>query len=281
MKLIADSGSTKTSWCLIDKSNEVTYFSTIGLNPFFVSSDKIVEEISNKVACGFEKNNINEIFFYGAGCGIEENSKIIFDSLIFIFKNAKINIETDILGAARGLIQSETGIAVILGTGSNCCLYNGNIIVEKLISLGFIFEDYGGGASIGKEFLKLYLKNELQDYLVEKFKLKYLLSNYEILDNIYRKPFPNRFLASMCYFIFENINDEILRNIVKNSFRKYFENNILKLTNYKNQPLYFTGSVAFGFGDLLIEIAKEFDLKILKIIKEPIEGLVKYHKYNL
>jgi N-acetylglucosamine kinase-like BadF-type ATPase len=276
MILIADSGSTKTDWRLVKKGCKTLSFETIGFNPYFIDSNEVINELNNSELVAI-KNKVSQVFFYAAGCSSEKNKNIINTPLSIFFENAIVEVEHDMLAAARATCFNERGMVAILGTGSNSCLYDGKKIIENVPALGFILGDYGSGADIGKTFLKSYLNNELPKDIEEAFNKQFNYTTSQILGKIYNKPLPNRFLASFSLFVFQHITNPFINKMVESRFNLFFEKNICKYQNYKNQELHFIGSVAFIYQDIIKKIATNHQLKINQIIKKPIEKLVEYH----
>ncbi len=268
--LIADSGSTKTHWAILE-NNSVNYVETEGINPLFSTKNDV-----EKLLKILKNIPYDAIYFYGAGYVDTEkcnNLKNIFTDLL----NVKtIEVHTDLLGAARALCGNSPAIACILGTGANSCYFDGQAIVQNVPPLGFILGDEGSGANIGKNLLANCLKGLTSNDLKIKL-LDYLHLTYpEIIDHVYRQPFPNRFLAQISKFASQNIDNQEVKAVVEASFNTFVERN-LKLYGNPDLPVNFVGSVAFAFKDLLTQVLENQGFKIGKIIKEPIEELVKYH----
>lgn len=281
MKLIADSGSTKTDWAILDRSGIISEFRTSGLNPHYVSYQFVISELQDIEE--LKNKEISEIHFYGAGCGNEKNKELIKKGLEIFYrlnqhvKTPSIYVETDMLGAARGLSNESRSFITILGTGSNCCEFDGEKIIFQFPSLGFILGDEGSGAFIGKIFLKKYLENELPEELHDLFYNKIRHEPFGIIEKIYRFPFPNMYAASFMPFIKENIKHEFCRDLVKQSFLDFFNHTLCKVDHHQKIPLQVTGSVGFYFQDLLREAAAEKNIIIEKIKASPMEGLAQYH----
>ncbi|OFX59650.1 MAG: hypothetical protein A2046_11765 [Bacteroidetes bacterium GWA2_30_7] len=276
MILLADSGSSKTDWVLINNDQQLSYFNTIGLNPYFTDSLKVTESIQSILS--FEIiNQIDNVFFYGAGCSNSDKSEIIKKGIQSIIKKVEISVKSDLLGAARALFKNEKGIAVILGTGSNAGFYNGKEIIKNVGSFGYILGDEGSGAFLGLSLIKSYLNKELPKNLSEKFEKQYKTSKTEILENVYKKPFPNRYLAGFTKFIKENIDEEFIYSLVYNSFLKFFLNQIEKYEKKEAEKIRFTGSVAHHFQEILLKVSSHLNYKVDLILEKPINELVKYH----
>jgi N-acetylglucosamine kinase-like BadF-type ATPase len=277
MILIADSGSTNTDWVLIKKDKIISSFVTSGFNPYFTKSEEIYIELKHKFPANLKISEINKIFFYGSGCSAEEMKKIIHNGLSQMFINSEIEINHDLLGAARALFMNDSGITVILGTGASSCYYDGSKITERVPSLGYILGDEGGGDYLGKLFITDFLYGRLPENVHQNFLKKFRLNNNQIMHKIYKEPNPNRFLASFCKFISEqsknsNINDMIIR-----SFADLFTDNIIKYENYKECSIKITGSVGYYFKNQLKEVAESFNANIDLIERSPINRLVQYH----
>jgi N-acetylglucosamine kinase-like BadF-type ATPase len=278
MKLIADSGATKSDWVLMDQSGERMSFQLLGMNPFYIDSPKISEILAHDILPFVDPKKIAEVHFYGSGCSSVNKKMIIEEAVQKVFKKSHITVESDLLGAARALFGNKEGLACILGTGSNSCHYNGQTLVKTLPSLGYFFADEGSGAHMGKIFIKDYLMGNLPDKIEKAFKNEFKYTRDNILDAIYNLPFPNRFLASFCDFYADHLSDRYIYELVTNSFREFFINHIEKYSNYQELPISFIGSVAFYFEALLLQIGEEFEVKIDRVIQSPIAGLVSYHK---
>ena len=277
MILIADSGATKSDWVLLDNNGNEMNFQLAGLNPYYLSTNETIDILNKDLTPFIEAKKIDHIFFYGAGYASPYKSLLLEEALSNVFPNAEIDIESDLLGAARALFGKDEGLACILGTGSNACHYDGEKIVDKIVSLGYFFGDEGSGAHIGKQFIKDYLLGNLGEELVSKYKQKFNYSRDNILDAVYNLPFPNRFLASFSEFFADNISDPYIFELITNSFREFFTNQIEKFPGYKKLPLAFTGSISFYFEPILRQVANEFGIKISKVIQNPIKSLATYH----
>lgn len=276
IKLIADSGSTKAEWCLI-KGKQKKTFITQGLSPYFLTSVQIQKILEQELKLKMKSVVPDEIFFYGTGCSNPGNVKLVKKAIHQIFPDAKISVDHDLMGAAKALCGSEKGIACILGTGSNSCYYNGKRIVKNSPGLGFILGDEGSGAYLGKKVIQHYLYNTFDEELMHRFNAKFNTNSYEILDAVYKKPLPNRYLASYAIFLAENRGHYMIENIIEDGFNDFFFNHIYKYRESWTLPIHFIGSVAYGFKDVLKEMCNLYELQLGRVIKKPIEGLVKFH----
>ena len=279
MILIADSGSTKTHWCLATQSGQTEEFFTDGINPFHQTSDGIKNSISNQLLPQISHlmwvGPVDHIYFYGAGC-TPEKAPFVAQALAACFKKATVEVYSDMVGAARALLGNKPGVACILGTGSNSCQYDGEKFVKNVPALGFILGDEGSGAVLGKRLVSDLLKNQLSDELRDKFLAQYETSQADIIDNVYRKPFPSRYLAKFSRFCAENIDNPLIYKLVYDHF-DYFVTRILK--QYPPElPVGFVGSIAYYYQDVLRKVLSDHGYTIADILQDPMDGLKEYHK---
>jgi len=277
MILIADSGATKTDWRVVYSRQDTRSFQTNGFNPFFIDSKHIWDEVDKELVPYFDSKHVKEVFFYGAGCTAVEQCIVIEDGLKPIFPDARIKIENDLLGAARSMCGHHEGIACILGTGSNSCFFDGKMITANIPSLGFMLGDEGSGAYIGKKILKEVFSLSAPADIREMFEKKYNYNRTDVLAHLYKQEMPSRFLASFVKFVHENISHPFMTDIIKSSFRDFFDIQVLKYQRYTEVPVCCTGSIAFYFAEILKEVANEKGIAINKIVQSPIDGLVEYH----
>lgn len=276
MILLADGGSTKVHWCLIDKGNTVKELYTKGANPFSRSSESIKREFKEYLTPEFNKFEINSVHFFGAGCAFPEKNKIIEIAISQSIDTKEIEIGSDLLAAAIGLLGDNKGIACILGTGSNSCFYDGEKIVENVSPLGYVLGDEGSGAVIGRIFIGACLKNQLTKGLKEKFLKEYDLNLQSILDNVYKQPLANRFLAGFSPFILQHLDDPTIYNLVYKSFEDFFRKNVMQY-DYKNNKVSFVGSVAYYYKEILRKVGESMGIEIENIEQSPMSGLIKYY----
>ena len=275
--LIADSGSTRAEWCLLNGTKKKTIY-TQGISPYFFDTLQI-EQILLKELKGKMKNiEPDEIFYYGTGCSNPGNVKSIKQALAKVFPAAKIKVDHDLMGAAKALCGDEKGIACILGTGSNSGYYNGKKIVKNNPGLGFILGDEGAGSYLGKKVVQYYLYNTFDPDLMDRFNAKFNTTSIEILDAVYKNSLPNRYLASFVPFLIENRGHFMIENIIEDSFNDFFFHHIYKYRESWTMPINFIGSVAFGFKDVLKDMCETFELQLGIVLKNPMDGLVKYHR---
>jgi N-acetylglucosamine kinase-like BadF-type ATPase len=282
MILIADSGSTKTSWRLLQPDGYTLQAKTVGMNPYYQDTPSIVgileELFDNQLYPQIQsKQEIHEVYFYGAGCATPERCQIVAKGLEIVFPNATIEVQSDVLGAARALCGEEAGIACILGTGSGATRYDGKNIVQSAISLGFWLGDEGSGGYLGKKIVTDFLNGEMPADLASLFHKRYALNREIILENI-NKPFPNRYFASFSKFLFDHLTEPYCYEIVYQSFSLFFERRVCKFEDYHKYKIHFTGSVAFYYANVLRQVANDKGITLKNIMEEPVAGLVLYHQ---
>ena len=279
MKLIAESGSTRTEWAIVENDHVIQRAFTEGINPYFQTR----REISRSVRLGlpdiFFRKKLEQVYYYGAGCSSNEKKNILGASLVAQFKTP-IQVESDLLGAARSLFKSEPGIACILGTGSNSCFYDGRIIVKNVKPGGYILGDEGSGAAMGKMFLSDLLKGLAPKDLANNFYDKFRITANEVMESVYNRPFPNRFLATIAYFLADHTDNDYALNLRTGSLRNFFIRNVCQY-DYQNYPIRFVGSLAYTYAPLLKEIVKEYGMSLDVIEETLMNGLIEYHSMNI
>lgn len=277
MILLADSGSTKTDWGLVENGKLVKRLRTSGMNPFQMSEEAITEEIKTHLVPELPGTVLDEVHFYGAGC-TKEKQPIVERALhANLTINGECEVASDMLGAARGICGHKPGIACILGTGSNSCSYDGKNLVKNVSPLGFILGDEGSGAVLGKLLVGDVLKNQMPEAITKRFFEKYKLTSAEIIDRVYRQPKPNTFLASFVPFLEENIDEPKIYNLVKESFRSFLRRNVMQYDGWQTLPIGFNGSIAKIYKKPLLEALEEEGMHLGRIIQAPMEAMVEYH----
>jgi glucosamine kinase len=276
--LIADSGSTKTDWVLIDNGHILVKTQTKGFNPYFQTSDEIYAEIKNYLIP--QLNNhldvIQQVYYYGAGCSATEKIKIVKEALTSAFGNIQLEINHDLLAAARALCGKEKGIACILGTGSNSCLYDGKNVIENVPSVGYMFGDHGSGANIGKTFVQHYFDGKLPEHL----KLSFEKAGYNreiILENVYKQPMPSRYLANIMKFLMDYRQEDYVKQLIKQCFVNFIDTQVAKYTDAKLLKINSVGSIGYHYQDILNEALTEHGFQLGQVIQSPIYGLIQYH----
>lgn len=277
MILIADSGSTKTDWCIAFNGIPVQRIGTKGLNPFFQSEEDIQRELTSTLLPQLPEGELSAVYFYGAGCTPEKAPVVQQAIANSLPVTGTIKANSDMLAATRGLCGHEAGIVCILGTGSNSCFYNGKEIIDNVSPLGFILGDEGSGAVLGKLLVGDILKNQLPSTLKDAFLKQFNLTGPDIIDRIYRQPFPNRFLASLSPFLAQHMEEPAIHSLVLNSFLAFLRRNVMQY-DYKQFPVHFIGSIAYYYKKILQEALEQTDIKLGKILQSPMEGLIQYHQ---
>ncbi len=278
MILLADSGSTKTDWGLIENGKLTKKIRTAGMNPFQMSEDEIRNEIKEHLVPELPGTQVDEVHFYGAGCTKEKQPVVERALRANLTINGECEVASDMLGAARGICGHKPGIACILGTGSNSCSYDGKYLLKNVSPLGFILGDEGSGAVLGKLLVGDVLKNQMPETIRERFFEKFKLTPAEIIDRVYRQPKPNTFLASFVPFLEENIGEPHIYNLVKESFRSFLRRNVMQYDGWQTLPIGFNGSIAVFYKEPLMEALEEEGMHLGRIIQAPMEALAEYHQ---
>lgn len=280
MKLIIDSGATKTQWSIMTSLKDLQHFYTHGLNPYYMTREDMQQIIESELPDKLLRQPVKEIFFYGTGCSTEKNCNIIQSVLQHYFVQSSITVHHDLFGAALSLLQNQPGIACILGTGSNSCLWNGSEIIENVPSLGYMLGDEGSGTYLGKLLLKLILSGRADKTLSDAFFDYVGMSFSEILHKIYKKKNSNRWIASLAPFVSQHKINPSVQKIIKKNFTDFIDEQVSKYTNFNKHEISFTGSVAWFLQDELKEVLKEKGLKPGIIVREPMDGLIRWHNEN-
>lgn len=275
--LIADSGSTKTDWRLIDRDGNIHQCRTVGLNPYFTSDEAFIEAINEGPASLFAAEAIAELHFYGSGISNPEQNKRVKTILGELFPNARLFIEHDLLAAARAACGRKPGIALILGTGANSCTYDGVAITHNVMSLGFILGDEGSGADLGKRWMSAYLNQRVPQELAEAFHQAYGVTPEQVIKRVYTGDRPNRFLGSFAPFLSKHLNHPYVVRLVSEAFNELFERYLLRYEDHRTIPINCCGSVAFHFAKVLRAVAETHGMRIGTVIAEPVAALTLYH----
>ena len=275
MDLIAESGSTRTEWALVENGQLIENTFTEGINPFFQTRREISRCVRLSLPEIYFKQKLKQIYYYGAGCTTEEKKGILSASLVAQFKTP-IEVESDLLGAARGLFNNEPGIACILGTGSNSCFYDGKNIVKNVKSGGYVLGDEGSGATLGRYFLSDLLKGLVPKELENEFEEKFRINTDQIMDQIYNYPFPSKFLATISYFLVDHTNNDYVHNLIITNLERFF-NRCIAQYDYNNYPVRFVGSYAYTYSTFLQEVAATHNVKVDRIEETAMPGLIKYY----
>ncbi|MDR0814929.1 MAG: N-acetylglucosamine kinase [Bacteroidales bacterium] len=282
MILIADSGSSKTTWCLTDQSGVVKEFSTQGYNPCYPGSEALSDILKPNLPAGFDLNKVTKVAFYGAGV-FEDKYSVIEQAMQPLFPHAKIDAATDLTGSAHALLGHDSGFAAILGTGANSCLYDGTKITCQVKPLGFLLGDEGSGAYMGKRLIVAYLRKYMPDDVRKAFEETCRMTDEELITQVYSKPMPNNFCASFTRFLTgESAGHEYLeQHIIRDSFRDFFSNIVSRYPTYRQYTFNCVGSVGWIFRQALTEVAEEYGMQTGNIIISPMSGLMKYHEISV
>ncbi|MBE0651219.1 MAG: hypothetical protein IH595_10305 [Bacteroidales bacterium] len=278
MKLIIDSGSTKTEWAVLNGNHVVESFITKGFNPYYTKPEDIEKSIKVALPESMNLLKIKQLYFFGTGCSTKENCHLITSILNQFFPDAVISVYHDLQGAAVALLKNKKGIACILGTGSNSCLWDGNEVAENVPSLGYLLGDEGSAVYLGKLLLKNILGGKADKEITQSFYEYAGMSFADVLHQIYKDPNANRWIAGLAPFVTEHIKHPQIKEIARKSFRDFIENQISAYTGYKSLEISFLGSVAFHLQDVLVEVMQESGLKTGVIMKSPMEGLIDYYR---
>ncbi len=280
MILIADCGSTKIDWCLIENSKVINQVFTCGMNAVMLTEEEMASRIATELMPELGHHDIDAVYFYGAGCISPEVCGNVANAIRKSIPAPIIEVHTDLLAAARALCGHKPGIACIMGTGSNSCYYDGNEICDNVSPLGYILGDEGSGAVLGKILVGDVLKNQLPAELCDKFLKQYELDRLTIIRRVYKEPQANRFLASVTPFLIQNIEHPAIHALVLNSFKSFFVRNVCQYKGFKELKVNFIGSIAYYYRDILSEAARECCCSVGTIIKSPMEGLIAFHANN-
>ena len=277
IRIIAESSSTRTEWSLVEGRDVLAHAYTTGINPFFQTRREISHIIRLELPRDFFKRRWEQVFFYGAGCSSPEKNKIVEASLVAQFKSP-VTVESDLLGAARGLLIHEAGLACILGTGSNSCYYDGTKIVKRVNPCGFILGDEGSGSAMGRIFLGDVLKNLAPEELSKEFFEVHQTTPEAVMDAVYNNPMANRNLRNFSMFLADHLAHPYVQRLVHTEITRFFSRHLCQYDDYKQLPVCFVGTVACKYSEILLQVSHEFGAHILKIVSDSMPGLLVYHR---
>ena len=277
MKLIIDSGTTKTHWVLLEGDKIAENFKTTGFNPYYTSAEIIRKNIATELPDSLKTSEVNNIYFYGTGCSTTTNCSKVKTILQGFFRNALIETHHDLYGAAVALQKNRAGIACILGTGSNSCLWSGTEILENVPSVGWLIGDEGSATYLGKVLLKAFLSGEMSKEITAVFYDDIGLDFEGALHKIYGEPQPNRWISGLSPFASAHIDNGEVRELVKKNFRDFLSAQIKKYSHFQEKEISFTGSVAWHFREVLREVLQEENLHPGSILQQPMDGLIEFH----
>jgi len=280
MILIADSGSSKTDWRVIHRNGQISQYRGVGFNPYYMTSEEMAIQMRQDFLVNLS-DEIEQIFYYGAGCAAPERKEEVAQALRSIYSHAKIDIDHDLSAAAHATCGHQPGIACILGTGSNSCDYDGKAIVATRPAAGYILGDEGGGCYVGRKFLQDFIHEEMPQEIRDAAIDRFQITQNIIQDHVYRQPYPSRYMASFCRFITENKSNPYCYGLFYQAFRDFFAKHVCKYENYQSKPVSFVGSIAFYNSDILRKAAFDTGIQVHIIIESPIAGLTLYHQEKL
>ncbi|MBL6876599.1 MAG: N-acetylglucosamine kinase [Flavobacteriales bacterium] len=283
MILVVDSGSTKTDWIALDNEGEEIFSTqTLGLNPQMLSNEILNERIKNNFDIYKNRKLVNNLFFYGAGCGVKDTQNRILKVFKSIFVNSEFDIKEDTYAAVYSAVdEGVPSIVNIIGTGSNCSYYDGKNVIQKVQSLGYVLMDYASGNYYGKYLIRAYYFNKMPEYLRDEFSNNYDLSPNSIKNKLYREENPNTYLAGFARFLIENKSNEYFKEIIFKGLERFIDYQILQYDDFSKVDVHYVGSIAYYLKDEITKIGKKYNLKTGKFIQRPITGLVDYHKRNI
>ncbi|HQW22776.1 MAG TPA: N-acetylglucosamine kinase [Bacteroidia bacterium] len=276
MILVADSGSTKTDWMIVDEKSPMHKYSTAGFNPYFHDRSFIIDELKKNTELLNLSPKIKAIRFFGAGCSSPERNEVVRGALAEFFTNAEIHVESDMVGAVLSTCGDEQGIVGILGTGSNSCFYDGGKIHKNNFGLGFIMGDEGGGSYFGRKLITHYLYGIMPENITKKFNEQFEMNKEIMIANVYNNPKANVWLASFAKFFVDNREDEWVKKIVRKGMEEFFELYVCSYPNFKEVNVHFVGSMAYYFDEIIRDIARERQVRLKKIVRHPINHLAEY-----
>ncbi|NEP56961.1 MAG: ATPase [Symploca sp. SIO2G7] len=277
MKLIADSGSTKTNWVLVKDGEVKKTIRTIGLNPYFHTKESIIAVVEDEILPTVDIQHLASIHFYGAGCSSEKPVSLIQESFKRVFQDVPIEVEHDLLAAARALCGKKPGLASILGTGANTCYYDGKQILKRVRALGFILGDEGSGSYMGKRFIKDYLHDEVPEEVRLMFAQDFKLTDADIHNSVYKNPMPNRFLASFAAYISQHKDIPYFQELILSGFDDFIQKHILRFEESRTSPINIIGAIGYLNRELLEEAAAKYQIQVGLVIQDPMENLIKFH----
>ncbi|SHN01341.1 hypothetical protein [Mucilaginibacter sp. OK098] len=278
MTAVVYSGSNYAEWRLFDKDRTIASFKTGGINPYFNDEKQIIQLLNKNINLIHHAEEIKRIYFFGAGSFSTELKNTVHNAFSVFFKFGKVTVEHDITAAAIACCKNSPGIISIIGSGSNAAWYDGKKVKPNNYGLGYILADEGSGNWLGRELVKGYMNETLPENIRKKFVQRYDPERKTLLEKIYRQKQPAVYLSSFTEFYIDNQEDSYIKSIIKNGFDKLMHTYLLPLHDEHPEAfLYFAGSVAAGFQNLLHEAAADANLKIATIIKEPINNLLTYY----
>ena len=282
MKLLVDSGSTKADWIAIDDSGKVLFTTqTLGLNPEVLTKEQIIERLDDKFDISHNKAKATHLHFYGAGCGTERMQNFLTQVFQEYFKNAVVHVHEDTYAAVYATTpKGEKAIVCILGTGSNCSYFDGNVLHQKVQSLGYIAMDDCSGNRFGRHLIRGYYLNKMPQNMAKEFEQEFNIDADFIKNKLYKEPNPNAYLATFAKFLIKHKDEDFCKKIIKKELKSFVKNYVMQFENHKNIPVHFVGSIAFYLKDELEAMLSKYEYKIGNVYRRPIDGLIAYHALN-
>lgn len=279
MKLVVDSGSTKADWIALDDNGNIQFtVSTLGLNPEVLTKEEVISRINDRFDIVQNKAIVKELYFYGAGCGTDRMKNHLADILKEFFENAHVEVKEDTYAAVFATTpRGEKAIVSILGTGSNCSYFDGEVLHQKIQSLGYLVMDDCSGNQFGRHLIRAYYFKTMPKELAEVFEKEYDLDADAIKHNLYKVPNPNAYLATFAKFLIQHKDHEFVREIVLNEMQRFVDLNIRQFDNCKEVPVHFIGSIAYYLKEELDMILTKNGMKLGNVFRKPIDGLIHYH----
>lgn len=275
MILVADSGSTKTDWMGYSPNEQIS-FHTQGINPYFLNAHDIFKLFSKKKEIAAYASRVKEVYFFGAGCSSPDKVEIISNGISSFFTNAYVAVEHDLMGSAYATCGDKKGLTCILGTGSNISYYDGKNLHHGSHGLGYVLGDEGSGTYFGRKLITSYLYNQMPAELGFEFGHEFQIDKETVITNVYQKPAPNTYLASISRFMVNHKDHPFIVNILREGFQEFVDTNIKDYSNYKSLDCHFVGSIAFIYQDILREVCLNNQVKLGQILQKPIEGIYNY-----
>lgn len=282
MKLLVDSGSTKADWIAIDEAGKVLFTTqSLGLNPEVLTKEEIINRLEDRFDISHNKNQVSSLFFYGAGCGTDRMKNFLTEVFQNYFPNARVTVHEDTYAAVYATTpKNEKAIVCILGTGSNCSYFDGNVLHQKVQSLGYIAMDDCSGNRFGRHLLRSYYFNKMPADLAKEFETTYNVEPDPVKNNLYKEPNPNAYLATFAKFLIKHKDTQFCQNFINEEMESFVENYIKQFDNYKEVPVHFIGSIAFYLKEELEKILNKHEIKLGNVLRRPIDGLIEYHVLN-
>jgi N-acetylglucosamine kinase-like BadF-type ATPase len=282
MKLLVDSGSTKADWIAINDAGKVLFTTqSLGLNPEVLNKEEIISRLNERFDISHNAKEVDNLFFYGAGCGTDRMKNFLTEVFQNYFPNAKVTVHEDTYAAVYATTpKNEKAIVCILGTGSNCSYFDGTVLHQKVQSLGYIAMDDCSGNRFGRHLLRGYYFNKMPPDLAKEFETTYNVQPDPVKNNLYKEPNPNAYLATFAKFLIKHKDTDFCKKYIFEEMESFVENYIKQFNNYQEVPVHFIGSIAFYLKEELEEVLSKHKIKIGNVLRRPIDGLIEYHVLN-